>query len=436
MASGLAASIRGSTESDTFDLGGQTPATVTTNITQAFKDPFPIDDMIRITFVTGAGKLGRQKYDDGCARAVTSSLRSLGFEEDRGASCVRECAGTFKLQHDTGKNLKTVVVFPTIREIDSGGGNGGDPANSDDSMLLQRGSPEEMIALSPIGMFSNLVKNRCPSWSQKKGCSAAIADIQKLISNLEERMMEGVVLDDNEQALYDIVSGDDLEEKHNFVKEAMQKQVETNGNITVEEQKQLLAQVSDRLETINTDLEAAKAEKKPKKFEKLTNMKTKVEQRKAMLTKIAPKAPAPLKHHDEILELRTELIPLNKLEESTKGRLLSMKETKTLARKDEVLEEISELENASRGWFEDDASFELRLKNSSRVSGKQSNKASNKKATSSTKKSASSSAWVSSSSSSAAKSKAKSYGKVGAAKKKTASGGVFAAMMLDDSDSD
>ena len=55
MASGLAASIRGSTESDTFDLAGQAPATVTTNITQAFRDPFPIDEMIRITFVTGAG---------------------------------------------------------------------------------------------------------------------------------------------------------------------------------------------------------------------------------------------------------------------------------------------------------------------------------------------------------------------------------------------
>ena len=107
MASGLAASIRGSTESGTFDLAGQSPASISANITQAFSSAFPLDDMIRITFITGAGKLGRQKYDDGCAKAVTSALRSLGFEEDRTASCVRECAGSFKLQHDTGKNLKT-----------------------------------------------------------------------------------------------------------------------------------------------------------------------------------------------------------------------------------------------------------------------------------------------------------------------------------------
>jgi hypothetical protein len=101
-------------ESDTFDLAGQNVSTITTNVTNAFSDPFPLDDMIRITFVTGAGKLGRQKYDDGAAKALTSSLRNLGFEEDRGASCVKECAGSFKLQHDTGKNLKTVVVFPNI----------------------------------------------------------------------------------------------------------------------------------------------------------------------------------------------------------------------------------------------------------------------------------------------------------------------------------
>ena len=439
MASGLAASIRGSTESDTFDLAGQTPATVTTNITQAFKDPFPIDDMIRITFITGAGKLGRQKYDEGCAKAVTSSLRALGFEEDRAASCVRECAGLFKLQHDTGKNLKTVVVFPNIREAsgdaDDGGGN---DSNDNGSSLLKQGSPEEMIALSPMAMFSNLVKNRCYSWSQKKGCNAAIADIQRLVSNLEERLLEGVVLDDNEQALYDTISIDDLKDKQSLVKEAMQKQVE-EGNITAEEQKQLLTQVSDRLATIDDELEALKDQKKPKRVEKLNTMKTKAEQRKAMLKKISPKPSAPLKYQDEILELRKELVPLNKLEESTKGRLLSVKETKTLARKDEILEEIADLENESRGWFEDDASFDVRVKKSRTTGKQQASKAASKKSTGTTKKSTSSSAWMTSASS-MARPKAKSYGKSGTVKKKKASssagGGVFAAMMMDDSDSD
>jgi hypothetical protein len=400
--------------------------------------------MIRITFVTGAGKLGRQKYDEGCAKAVTSSLRALGFDEDRAASCVRECAGLFKLQHDTGKNLKTVVVFPRIREVSGAGGGedgGGDEGDaSGGSTLLPRGSPEEMIALSTAAMFTNLVKNRCHSWSQKKGCNSAIADIQKLVTNLEERLLEGVVLDDNEQALYDTVSVDDLKEKHNIVREAMQKQVEADGDITSEEQKQLLAQVSDRLETIDAELEALKGQKKPKRVEKLTTMKTKAEQRKAMLAKITPKAPAPLKFQSEIQELRRELIPLNKLEESTKGRLLSVKETKTLARKDDILEEISQLENDSRGWFEDDASFSVRVAKSRAAAARAPASKAKKSATGTTKKSTGggSSAWVTSSSSAMTRPKAKSYGKTGAAKKKkpSSSGGVFAAMMMDDSDSD
>jgi hypothetical protein len=448
MASGLAAHIRSSTESDTFDLAGQNPSTITVNIEQAFKDPFPLDDMIRITFVTGAGKLGRQKYDDGCAKAVTSTLRSCGFEEDRAASCVRECGGFFKQQHDTGKNLKTIVVFPNIRENDDhggGGGGGGDNeynAGSNDNLLLlfQPGSPEEMIALSPITMFSNLLKNRCPSWSQKKGCNAAIANIQETISNLEQRLMEGVALDDNEQALYDVVSVDDLNEKHNMVKDAMHKQIEIDCDITVEEQKSLLGQVADRLSVIENDLHEAQTEKKPKKVEKLTIVKTKVEQREVMLKKISPKAPQRLKHQDEILELRKELAPLIKLEDGAKGRLMSVKETQTLARKDEILEEITELEDSSRGWFEDDVSFDLRVKISRSIGVKTTGKQSSKKTSSSTnaKKSTSGSAWVSSSSS-AVRSKAKPYNsKVGSASSssKKKSGGVFAAMMLDDSDSD
>ena len=446
MASGLAAHIRSSTESDTFDLAGQNPSTITVNIEQAFKDPFPLDYMVRITFVTGAGKLGRQKYDDGCARAVTSTLRSCGFEEDRGASCVRECGGFFKQQHDTGKNLKTIVVFPNIREIDDHGGDGGggneDYAGSNDNLLLlfQPGSPEEMIALSPISMFSNLLSSRCPSWSQKKGCNAAIANIQETISNLEQRLMEGVALDDNEQALYDVVSVDDLNEKHSIVKDAMHKQIEIDGDITVEEQKSLLGQVSDRLSIIEDDLNEAKTEKKTKKVEKLTIAKTKVEQREVMLKKISPKIPQRLKHQDEILELRKELAPLIKLEDGAKGRLMSVKETQTLARKDEILEEITELEDSSRGWFEDDVSFDLRVKRSRSMGVKTTGKQSSKKTTSSTnaKKSTGGSAWVSSSSS-AVRSKAKPYNsKVGSASSssKKKSGGVFAAMMLDDSDSD
>ena len=108
---GLAASIRAAQESETFDLAGQNVTTITKTIETAFQEPFSVENkegMIRLTFVVGAGKASRQNYNAGAAKAVTSSLIRCGYEEDRGASSVAECGGSFKTQHDTGK-LKVVV---------------------------------------------------------------------------------------------------------------------------------------------------------------------------------------------------------------------------------------------------------------------------------------------------------------------------------------
>ena len=330
-------------ESETFDLAGQTVSTITTNIHNAFCEPLPLEEMIRITLVTGAGKLARQKYDPDAAKAVTAALQKLGFVEDRGASCVKECAGSFKLQHDTGKNLKTVVVFPNISagSNDDGEADGGLTTSGSVVSLLPKGSPEEMIAVSSKSVFENMVKSKCPSWSQKKGCLAALASIKATLSGLEQKLLSGTPLNDAEQSFYDSVSSADLDEKQNHVKDKMHEQVE-QGLITNREKAQLLAQVTERLDNLSKEI--AEAEGKPKKLEKLMGMKEKADTRKEMLSKIAPKAPHRLKHEAEILKLRAELLPLLELEEGSKGRLLSLKETQSLARKDVILEEIADLE--------------------------------------------------------------------------------------------
>lgn len=425
-------------------MAGQNVSTITTNVTNAFSDPLPLDDMIRITFVTGAGKLGRQKYDDNAAKALTSALRNLGFEEDRGASCVNECAGSFKLQHDTGKNLKTVVVFPKIMvsSAATGGGHGAD-YNGDEGVsssggdggsisMLEKGSPEEMIAMSSKSVFENMVKSRCPSWSQKKGCSAAIASIKTLSGELEQKLLSGTPLSDTEQTFYDSVSATVLDEKQTYVKEQMHEQVET-GILSAREKNQLLSQVTERLEALTKEIAEAEQDEKPKKVEKLRGMQEKIMSRKEMLSKITIKGPHRLKHEAEILKWRAELQPLVDLEDGAKGRLLSLKETQTLARKDDILEEIAELEGKSRGWFEEDDAFATRVQACHDVWNARRKQQTKK--TGGAKKTAPSSnttnSWVTTSTSRAptAKASTKSAGK------KKGSGGVFAAMMMDgDSD--
>ncbi len=345
------------TESETFDLAGHNVATITSHMRDAFTDPLPLQEMIRITFVTGAGKLGRQKYDEGAAKAVTSTLRDLGFEEDRGASAVLECAGSFKLQHDTGKNLKTVVVFPRVEATASGGDNNvGEDMNNlsisnggGGSSVLPESSPEHLIATSSKTVFERMMVTKCQTWSQKKAATAAIGSIKTKLEELEQKLMSGTPLTDPEQSFYDNVSMTSIEEKQTLVKEQMHQLVD-EGKITAPEQKMLLQQVKERLEELATEQAEAEKDGKAKRAQNLTNAIAKAKERQTKLQNITPKSPPPLKHEAEIGKLRKELEPLMELEDGAKGRLLSIKETQALGRKEEIEEQIEKLEVCTL-WF-------------------------------------------------------------------------------------
>jgi len=319
--------------------------------------------MIRLTFITGAGKLARQKYDEGAAKALTSALRALGFEDDSSASCIPQCAGTFKLQHDTGKNLKTVVVFPKIsgssRTDDADVRKGVEGMTV--SSILPPGSPEHTCAVLSNEAFAKMLETKCQSWSQKKGCLHALSTIVEKLQDCDKKLLSGQPLSDEEQDLYNTISLDSLQKKEAYVKKQIQDHVEERRITKLEKQK-LVEQCMSRLNTLSTEIAEAKKDNKPKKVEKLSQMKEKAEARRTMLERIDPIEPHRLKHEPEIIKLRVEMRPLLKLEASAKGRLLTVKETTALGRKDEILQEIEELEDASRGWFEEDDIFNARVK--------------------------------------------------------------------------
>jgi len=317
--------------------------------------------------VTGAGKLGRQKYDEGAARAITSTLRELGYEEDRGASAVLECAGSFKLQHDTGKNLKTVVVFPNVTGGDAGGDGGADVGGlsledgAGGASFLPEKSPEHKIAYSSMNVFERMINSMCPSWSQKKGCVTEIEAIKKPLEELDSKLVSGTPLSASEQEFYDSVSASSLEEKLACVRGLMHKQVD-DGKITAAERKTLLDQISEKLQGLTKDISEAERDGKKKRVENLKAAQEKARERKSKLENISPVSPHPLKNEDKIAKLRAELLPLLDVEEAAKGRLLTLKESQAVGRKDEILEEIAELEESSRGWYETDDCFEARVK--------------------------------------------------------------------------
>ena len=344
------------TESETYDLAGSSAATIETTIREAFAEPFShlSDDtsggMIRLTFVTGAGKLGRARYDDGAAKAITSTLRELGYEEDRGASAVWECAGSFKQQHDTGKNLKTVVVFPKVVVNGDGaaatgasGGVGSRGGATSATSLLPEGTTEHKIAHTSMNVFPRMIESMCPTWLQKKGCVAAITELVGVAEKLDGKLMQGEPLTEPEQDFYDSVSMTTLQEKLACVRELMHKQVD-DGKITSDERQQLLSQVSEKLDSLAKDISEAEQQGKAKRVENLKGAVTKAQARREKLQSTSTISPPPLKNENGIAKLRKELKPLLEVEEAAKGRLLTLKESQAIARKDEILEEIAELE--------------------------------------------------------------------------------------------
>lgn len=332
-------------ESETFDLAGNSASTIETTIRSAFSEPLELQEMIRITFVTGAGKLGRQRYDDDAARILTSTLRDLGYVEDRGASCVKECAGSFKLQHDTGKNLKTVVVFPFIKNsLEKGMNELSLKEEKKGPSILKEGSPQALLAMSSMNTFEKMISSKCPSWSQKKACLSVMEEVKEIVQSLDDKVLKGSPLTDSEQEFYDACDLSSLEKKETYIKNAMHKHVE-EGQITSLEKNRLLEQVKEKLHSLQEEIKDATENSKPKKLQKLQAQLQKVTERQTTLNNIhQPCPPHPLKHQPQIEKLRKELHPLLKLEKETKGRLLSIKETAAMTRKHEIEEEIIQLE--------------------------------------------------------------------------------------------
>ena len=124
-----------------------------------------------------------------------------------------------------------------------------------------------------------------------------------------------------------------------------------------------------------------------------------------------------------------------KLEADAKGRLLTLKETTAIAKKDEIEQEILILEEKSRGWFEEEDAFQLRVEASRAQATLRATKKVIKKKGASSNKSSSNSArkpinFVVPGARKAASSRP------AAKKKPVASSNTFAMMMDSDSDSD
>ena len=346
---GLAANIRTASESEVFDLGNLPATTISQVIEDAFSQEFDLgqsdESMIRITLVVGAGKANRSKYDPSALKLVTTALNAAGYSNDSAASCIFECAGFYKFQHDTGKNLKTVVVFPKISTSSTNATKGGD-ASTPYSSLLPPDSLEYKIAVSTIPLFTNMLKAKFPSWSQKRSLLMLVdTELIEPLDEFDASLMKGGLLSPDQNKFYEQCIS--LSEKKGLIKDAMSQQV-NDEKLTASEVEFLLEQVTARVDELH--------------LQKQKNIPIALQERQAILRRIAknPLPLSPLKHQAALGKLWKQAAPLMYLN-NTGAKLLSPSETKKAGHLQDILNEISDLEQSSRGLLEDDESYEERI---------------------------------------------------------------------------
>jgi len=282
-----------------------------------------------------------------------------------------DCAGKYKQQHDTDKDLKFIHVFPKIDVITKGG-----QGAEDKSDLMDLGSPGYLATVCALETFKKMVASKTQSWAQRRQLVSELKESGDRFNAIEQKMMTGQALNNDEQDMYDVTSREGIEEKITWLESQIKGMVD-QGQLTMGEKQQLLFQMENRIKTLTSEIDISTKEGKVKKVEKLSNQLKGVTTRRDLVQNIEPIIHR-LKYEDQILSLRLEVIPLVKLEEAS--GLRSMEEMKKIGTRPDLEAEANRLEKESRGWFEEDSEFNARCERISAEANRKYEKASKKKA--------------------------------------------------------
>ena len=151
-------------------------------------------------------------------------------------------------------------------------------------------------------------------------------------------------------------NAESLEEKKEELKKMMATHVE-EGTLTRREKELLLSQVEGKISTAEENQKGAEGKKKTKIEEVVKKLKA----RKELIGGAKINWSPPLKAQPQIDKLRKELVPLMKIEEKAKGRLMNLKETEAMGQMEEIREHIYALEEGSSGWFESEEEWTDRV---------------------------------------------------------------------------
>eukprot|EP00899_Mesostigma_viride_P022800 jgi/Mesvir1/3704/Mv14990-RA.1 len=318
----------------------------------AFSAPLPIPasvPMVKFTFVVGGGKLCRQQYPDDLQKNVVAELRELGYVEDKSASLVREAAGTYKTQHDTGQNLKYVHVFPRVDpqappEEEDNGGVGDGKCKGKVSAAAAMAQLED----ADVAAFKGLIAERCRGWSQKKRVLDALKARTATLDACTKKLVEGHALTAEEQGVYDRLDADMLRDKCKYLQDVMHAHLEA-GELTQGEVAQLRGKLDEKA--------AALGDPNEKKNAKLMAF---IEEQRGLLAKCAAGyAGPPFRQASALSAAYIKLAPM--LEQGGPGHFLTVKQIADRTKLEESIAAMEADEQAG-AWLEEPEEFQARLK--------------------------------------------------------------------------
>ncbi len=130
----------------------------------------------------------RSRYSDDLTKWMVAALRDIGFSEDRSAAETFDSQGTFKQQHDTGQNLKYLIVYPHVTCANKKTASAAVSA----APQVDQTSPEYIILASEVATFREIVASKVVSYKQKKRALKVLQDDQEVFAAIEEKLVAGV----------------------------------------------------------------------------------------------------------------------------------------------------------------------------------------------------------------------------------------------------
>ena len=162
--------------------------------------------------------------------------------------------GTFKQQHDTGQNLKYLIVYPRVTCSKAAEPSSDSRKDASASVPVNTSSPEYIVSACELDTFKEIVLSpKLVSYKQKKRLLKHLQDSFDKFKRIEEKLVSGVLLDAAEQAYYDANSGTDSE-KITWLQGEIKDMVD-KGQLTKDEKSELLSSLDANLTAVNAEID-------------------------------------------------------------------------------------------------------------------------------------------------------------------------------------